>query len=86
MVAVGALVMMPIQFAMFYATTSPPIPPRSQSWFEYNIRGGMEEIIGRVDRTGAGVHRREHPTGRILLAVYLAKHIRDRGLPRRPRY
>jgi len=77
-VAVALLVAMPIQFAMFYRDYFTAYPARSQSWFEYNIRGGMEEIIGRatIDRSpvfiAANIQWAEY-----YWPLYLAKHSRS---------
>ena len=45
---------MPVQFARFYQDYLVAYPGRSYTWFEYNIRGGMEDIIAR-QRDGAPV-------------------------------
>jgi 4-amino-4-deoxy-L-arabinose transferase-like glycosyltransferase len=77
-VAAGLLIAMPIQFAMFYRDYLTAYPARSQSWFEYNIRGGMEEIIGRatIDRVpvfiAANIQWAEY-----YWPLYVAKHSRS---------
>lgn len=46
--AVALLVVMPMQFAGFYRDYFGDYRVRSYPWFEYNMRGGMEEIIRRA--------------------------------------
>jgi len=46
-VAIALIALMPLQFAGFYRDYFVAYPARSYSWFEYNIRGGMEEVIAR---------------------------------------
>lgn len=45
--AIVLVAAMPWQFAGFYRDYFVDYPVRSFSWFEYNIRGGMEDVIAR---------------------------------------
>lgn len=47
--AIVLLAAMPVQFAGFYQDYFVAYPGRSYSWFEYNIRGGMEDVIARQE-------------------------------------
>ncbi len=46
-VCVCLLALMPFQFAHFYAGYFANYAPRTSSWFERNVRGGLETIIDR---------------------------------------
>ena len=52
--AIILIAAMPWQFARFYRDYFVDYPGRSYTWFEYNIRDGMEDIIAR-QRDGAPV-------------------------------
>ena len=52
--AIVLIAAMPWQFTRFYRDYFVDYPGRSYTWFEYNIRGGMEDIIAR-QRDGAPV-------------------------------
>lgn len=45
--AIALIACMPLQFAGFVRDYFTAYPVRAYSWFEYNIRGGMEELIAR---------------------------------------
>jgi 4-amino-4-deoxy-L-arabinose transferase-like glycosyltransferase len=47
--AVALLAVMPLQFAGFYRDYFTDYRVRSAPWFEYNLRGAMEEIMRRPD-------------------------------------
>jgi 4-amino-4-deoxy-L-arabinose transferase-like glycosyltransferase len=49
--AIALLAVMPLQFAGFYRDYFTDYRVRSAPWFEYNLRGAMEEIMRRPDAT-----------------------------------
>ncbi len=91
--AIGLLALMPLQFAGFYRDYFDGYPARSYAWLEYNIRGGLEDLL---------IARRGDPPAPIYIAnniawvdyywpFYLVKHDRTslrthllRGYQRRP--
>ena len=47
---------MPWQFAGFYRDYFEGYPARSYSWLEYNIRGGLEDLIARQSDPPAPIY------------------------------
>lgn len=84
--AVVLIAVMPFQFARFYQDYFNDYPSRSYSWFEYNIRGGMEDLIARQDTSPSPVFIATNiQWADYYWPFYLAKHGR-RDLQARTTY
>ena len=82
-VAVLLLAAMPLQFTLFYRDYFIGYPVRSYTWFEYNIRGGMEEIIAREAAKAEPVFIGQNiQWAEYYWPIYLAKHGRRDLQPR----
>jgi 4-amino-4-deoxy-L-arabinose transferase-like glycosyltransferase len=75
--AITCLAMMPIQFLAFHRDYFVGYPARSQSWFEFNIAGGMEAIIEheRLERVPVFIASNIQWAG-YYWPLYLEKHSR----------
>lgn len=77
-VAVALLVAMPLQFAAFYTDYFGDYRVRSYTWFEYNVRGGLEAIIEGQTSSPAPVYLATNIQWvEYYWPLYLVKHGRS---------
>lgn len=76
--AVALLIVMPLQFAGFYRDYFGAYRARSAKWLEYNIGGGLEEIIRRQPPAAVPVYIADNiQWAPYYWQFYQAKHQRD---------